>query len=45
MGHSLDHVDLPYFREIIRNIHASNVIWKVSYYKDLAGTQRQFRYR
>jgi hypothetical protein len=42
MGHSLADVDLPYFREIIRNIHASNVIWKVSYYSDLTGIQRQF---
>ena len=42
MGHSMADVDLPYFEEIVRNIDASSVTWKVSYYSDLPRAQVQF---
>jgi hypothetical protein len=35
MGHSVSEVDHPYFREVIRNIDASRVRWKISYFGDL----------
>jgi hypothetical protein len=34
MGHSLEDVDLPYFKEITRHIDGGNVRWKISYYDD-----------
>lgn len=35
MGHSVFGVDRPYFREVIRNIDAGRVTWKISYFDDL----------
>ena len=35
MGHSVSRVDHPYFREVIRNIDAGRVTWKISYFDDL----------
>jgi hypothetical protein len=37
MGHSVSEVDHPYFFEVIRNIDADRVPWKISYFGDLAG--------
>lgn len=34
MGHSVSRVDHPYFREVIRNIDAGRVTWKISYFDD-----------
>jgi len=34
-GHSLETVDAPYFRAIIRAINTLNVKWVITYYKDL----------
>jgi hypothetical protein len=34
MGHSLSDVDLPYFKEIIRNVDGHNVRWRFSYHHD-----------
>jgi hypothetical protein len=36
LGHSVSAVDHPYFREVIRNIDADRVRWKISYFGDLA---------
>ena len=33
MGHSVSDVDHPYFREVIRNIDADRVTWKISYFR------------
>jgi hypothetical protein len=35
MGHSVSDVDHPYFREVVRNIDASRVRWKISYFGEL----------
>src|SRR5580658_1685773 len=32
MGHSMEDVDFPYFKEIIRHIDVSSVRWRVSYH-------------
>lgn len=32
LGHSLNEIDLPYFKEILK--HTSNAKWEVSYYKE-----------
>ena len=37
MGHSVSEVDHPYFLEVIRNIDANRVPWKISYFGDLPG--------
>jgi hypothetical protein len=41
MGHSISDVDHPYFRELIRNIDADRVKWKISYLGDLAGLRKR----
>jgi hypothetical protein len=41
IGHSLGDVDLPYFREIIRNIDVDKVTWKVCYHGSAHGVQQQ----
>ena len=41
MGHSMSRVDHPYFREVIRNIDAARVTWKISYFDDLNALQEQ----
>lgn len=35
LGHSLSNIDIPYFKEILKNINASKVRWEVSYYLDI----------
>jgi hypothetical protein len=41
LGHSVENVDQPYFREICQAVNMTNVRWRVSYYDDLDGiTQR-----
>ena len=34
MGHSLSEADTPYLAEIVRNIDAFHVTWKISYHRD-----------
>ena len=34
-GHSLETVDIPYFKAIIRAVNPRNVKWVITYYKDL----------
>jgi hypothetical protein len=34
LGHSLNEIDFPYFKEIAKSINMNNVQWKVSYYKE-----------
>jgi hypothetical protein len=41
IGHSIGDVDLPYFREIMGNIDADGVKWKVSYHGNPLGVQQQ----
>jgi hypothetical protein len=41
MGHSVADVDLPYFREIIKNIDAKSIQWKISYHRDPSAAQSQ----
>jgi hypothetical protein len=41
LGHSVSAVDHPYFREVIRNINARRVRWKISYFGDLAGLRER----
>lgn len=33
-GHSMAHVDVPYFKEIIKHLDLTQVKWRVSYYSD-----------
>lgn len=40
-GHSLSDVDLPYFREIIKQLDLPKVIWRVSYFKKDEYEQRK----
>jgi hypothetical protein len=42
IGHSLSAIDAPYLAEIIRNIDASSVRWKISYYRDATDVQERF---
>ena len=42
MGHSVSGIDRPYFREVIRNINAGRVTWKISYFGDLKALQERF---
>lgn len=42
MGHALSDVDLPYLEEIVRNINASSVTWKISYHIDPEHEREQF---
>ncbi|WP_292620251.1 AbiH family protein [Mesorhizobium sp.] len=41
MGHSVSEVDRPYFLEVVRNIDIPRVRWKVSYFGDPTGVQKQ----
>lgn len=41
MGHSLADVDLPCFQEIVKNIDAKAVKWKVGYHRDRSAIQAQ----
>jgi hypothetical protein len=41
MGHSISTVDHPYLREVIRNIDADRVKWKISYFGDLARLRKR----
>jgi hypothetical protein len=41
MGHSISMVDHPYFREVIRNVDAGRVKWKISYFGDLGELRRR----
>jgi hypothetical protein len=41
MGHSISTVDHPYLREVIRNIDADRVKWKISYFGDLASLRKR----
>lgn len=34
LGHSLDDVDIPYFKEIMKNIDGQRTKWKISYYRN-----------
>ena len=43
MGHSVSDVDHPYFREVIRNIDADRVTWKISYFGDLDGLRESVK--
>lgn len=42
MGHSLSEVDAPYLAEIVRNIDATYVTWKISYQNDPADAMEKF---
>lgn len=42
MGHSLSEVDAPYLKEIVKNIDASSVIWKISYHGDPTEVRENF---
>lgn len=42
MGHSLSEVDAPYLAEIVRNIDASYVTWKISYRSDPTDAWEKF---
>ena len=41
MGHSVSGVDHSYFREVLRNIDAERVRWKISYFGDPAGLRER----
>ncbi len=43
MGHSISSVDHPYFNEIIRNIDATRVRWKISYRDGIAELQERVK--
>lgn len=42
LGHSLSEVDAPYLAEIVRNIDASTVRWKISYHNDPTSALESF---